>query len=251
MLIGKKMMKSKWFFHPRVNEKSELNLILFPFAGGNASVFIPWKRWMPQEWSVYPVLYPGRGTRGNDPLESDLRKMAKQFVEENRELFNHRFALFGHCTGIIVAYEVSKILKKEYGINPAFFISSCGASPEHRLFDQDIESMTDDQFLEMLIDTGRMSPEATKMDGFTEYYLPIMKNDFLMIDHYEPSEIEMIDCPVNVIISSDDELIRPEQIESWQAYTKAPVSVNTVSGGHYYYEKQPETAVELLKKIIH
>ncbi|MBQ1286100.1 MAG: hypothetical protein IIY19_06620, partial [Lachnospiraceae bacterium] len=57
------------------------------------------------------------------------------------------------------------------GINPAFFISSCGASPEHRLFDQDIESMTDDQFLEMLIDTGRMSPEATKMDGFTEFFI--------------------------------------------------------------------------------
>lgn len=244
-------MNLKWIFQQKINNGSKINIIMFTYAGGNASTFAPWKRYIPSDFSMYPVLYPGRGKRISEPCCIDLKELVKSFVNENQDLFKEKFVLLGHCTGTVLAYETYKYVKNFMQRIPEGFIVSCGASPDSRLFDADISAMSNEEFISLLIDTGRIDAESAKLENFKEYYLPILKNDFIMMENYKCGEVDKIQCPVDIIIADKDELVKPEQIYKWQDFSSEDIKITTVSGGHYYLEKDTANVCKLINNIVY
>ena len=66
-------MNSKWFAYGMTHEQADLNLLLFPFAGGCPSVFVQWKRLLCPKANVYPVLYPFREARRSEQLPDTVQ----------------------------------------------------------------------------------------------------------------------------------------------------------------------------------
>lgn len=244
------MADNKWFFQTKIFEQAKQKIFLFPYAGGNATSFAPWKKYLSGEFSIYPVLYPGRGKRVKEGFAGSVVDMATAFVDDNIELFQTPFVLFGHCTGAIIAFEVCKYLEKRYGKKTAGLIVSCGASPDVPIFDVDVKNQSDEDFLQLLIDTKRMDQSTAEMANFREYYLPIIKKDFIMAQNYSCDKRTKIDCPIDSIIAIDDEMISKEQTYGWKNYTSGEVRSREVVGGHYYFEKQPEKAVRIVDEIL-
>lgn len=244
------MMDNKWFFQTKIFEDANMNLFLFPYAGGNATSYVKWKRYLSGQYSMYPILYPGRGKRVNEMFAESVVEMARFFVDDNSELFETPFVLFGHCTGAVIAFEVCKYLENKYGKNPMGLIISCGASPDIPIFEVDAKKLSDEEFLQLLIDTNRMDQSTAQLANFREYYLPIIKKDFIMAQNYACDTETKIDCPIDTIIALDDEMITAEQIRGWKKYTNGRVRSREVTGGHYYFEKYPEMAVQIVDEIL-
>ncbi|MCD7811943.1 MAG: thioesterase domain-containing protein [Ruminococcus sp.] len=230
-------MNEKWFAHSRTDENTEANLLLFTYAGGNATNFAQWKSKISDRVSVYPVVYAGRGKRLKEKIPNSIYEFAEQFVKENAEIFQKKFIMFSHCTGALMAYEVFRCAKKQLGVEPTGFLTSCSASPNYSLFQQDIRSMDDEGFLKLLIDTNRIDEQTAKLPNFCEYYLPILKKDFIMVQNYKVNKIEKLKCFVSTVTASQDTLVKPNQIADWQSFSETRVHAQKVVGEHFYLEK--------------
>lgn len=225
-----------WHAHTRVTAGSEANLLLFTYAGGNASTFAPWKRRITERVSFYPVLYPARGSRIQEPMPQTLTDMAKCYVMNSVDILKKGYVVFSHCSGASLAYEVVKYAKSLLGVEPLGFIASCSASPSFRPFKDDISTMDDNSFLRLLIGTGRIDEETAKLPNFCEYYLPILKQDLILVQNYRPQTIEKLNCPFNTVTATKDALVQPYQIADWQNYCSTTIANTTVDGEHFYLE---------------
>lgn len=243
-------MKSTWIAHAKENENAEANLILFTYAGGNASSFAPWKSRISKRVSFFPILYPGRATRINEKMPGEIQELAENFVRENAELFEKKFICFSHCTGALIAYEVCKYVKAVYGKEPEGFIASCAASPNFNLFKEDVSKMSDGDFLRMLLDTKRIDAKTAELPNFVEYYLPVLKRDFIMVYNYKPGSSEKMTCPFDTIIASDDDLVAPEQVRDWQNFSERKIENIDIKGEHFYLEKDRKFICDFINKKV-
>lgn len=242
-------MKSKWFSHERVSENSEANLLLFTYAGGNASSFAPWKRKISERVSFYPVLYPARATRISEDMPESVTALAENFVNENEEIFQKDVIMFSHCTGALVAYEVFKYASRKFGFSPKGFIASCSASPNFRLLEEDVTKMSDADFLGLLVETGRIDEKTAGMPNFCEYYLPILKKDFIMIQNYHSDEPVKLSCPFDTVTADNDNLVKPHQVADWQNFSEKTIRNKNISGEHFYIEKNVKWICEYVNSL--
>jgi surfactin synthase thioesterase subunit len=196
------------------------------------------------------VLYPERGQRIHDPLPKTLTALAESYVRENESILKGGYIVFSHCTGALLAYEVVRCAKELLGIEPLGFIASCSASPSFSLFKDDVSTMDDSTFLKLLLDTGRIDEETAKLPNFCEYYLPILKKDFILVQDYHPKTIEKLSCPFNTVTATNDSLVEPYQVADWQNYSNTEVINTIVEGEHFYLEKDVEWVCNYVNGLI-
>ena len=126
-------MNSKWFAYGMTHEQADLNLLLFPFAGGCPSVFVQWKRLLSAKVNVYPVLYPFREARRSEQLPDTVQQLAQSLAAEDEAVFSGKYAIFAHCAGASVAYGTILAAKQLYGTEPEWLIVSGAEPPEYSL----------------------------------------------------------------------------------------------------------------------
>lgn len=244
-------MKRKWFAYCTENEAPELKLLLFPYAGGGAAMFVQWKKFIDKKADVYPVLYPFREARRSEKLPDSLTALAESIAAENEDIFKGRYAMFGHCAGSTIAYETAKAAKKLYGTEPEFFIASGAEPPGFTLDDMKyLENSSNEEFLEYLIKSGFADESVRENKGFIQYYLPIIAADFRLLFSYKPSDSGKLNCPIHIFRGNDDNVIDPSRLPVWTDYTSAETDEKVFEGGHYYFNSSPENVCAGINDII-
>ncbi|MDQ0195348.1 non-ribosomal peptide synthetase [Paenibacillus wynnii] len=94
---------------------SALNIIFFPYAGGNALNFIPIPKAFEttdSDVSVYAVELPGHDPNSNSSNLMDFASLAKKIADEIEvNIGEEEFVLWGHCVGTALAFEVTRQLE--------------------------------------------------------------------------------------------------------------------------------------------
>ncbi|MCR5785106.1 MAG: hypothetical protein K6G40_05630 [Eubacterium sp.] len=239
----------KWIAHGRESENASYRVICFPFAGGTASNYSPWKAFLSEEYSICPVLYPGRERRMRDKMPESLEELAKNFAEENEELFSEPFIIMGQCTGATVAYEVVREIEKMYGKSPVLFVASGAVSPSTPAI-SGTSHMSDEELLDFLLKTERVSEEATKIPMFMDYYFPIMKADFHVLEVYKYPGDYKLPCPLLTVEGSRDDLATGEEFEKWKSFAPKGNKHIVVEGGHFFLETQGEIICKAIDEYV-
>lgn len=248
-------MKNKWIVHGTKNENAEVELILFTYAGGSPSVFAPWKKLFSSSVNIDPVLYPGRELRKNEPMPENVRELVKSFVEENEELFSGSFAFFGHCTGAFIAYETARYVQEKYRRSPVAFIASGSDSPgitdlTSILKDENGCEVSDEELAHRMVKIGIVTPDFVKDSNFINYYMPIYRNDLLMLGRSDASSRDKLDCDIYTLHGDEDDFITENGQQDWKNYTTGTLYSDTCPGGHFYITSRKEMTVEKLEKAI-
>lgn len=242
------MVKNKWISFSNNREDAKLNLLCFPYAGGSPSFFAQWKRIMPEEINMCPVLYPFREVRRSEQMPDTIQELAKDFVDNNEELFQKPFAVFGHCAGGTIGYEVCVEARKKYGVEPVYFVASGEEPPEYSLEAfQYLEDASNEEMLDYLIEHHFAEESIRTNKGFLDYYLPIIRVDFNMLYHYHMTVCEKFNCPIYVITGEGDQVIEKERLDNWNKYTNGKVSYMTFPGDHYYLAHEAQALCNLMK----
>ncbi|MEE3922702.1 thioesterase domain-containing protein [Micromonospora sp. BRA006-A] len=87
-------------------------MFVFPYAGGVAASFAPWRDLAAPELSVQVALMPGRGARLHEPPVDDLAELVDALATAVAERASGPFLLFGHSLGALVAFEVTRELRR-------------------------------------------------------------------------------------------------------------------------------------------
>lgn len=245
------MSKSEWIAHGTSHPEAWVNLILFPYAGGSPSMFAPWKALFPDWVQLMPVLYPGRELRRDDPMPKDVVTMAHEFVDQNLALFERPYALFGHCTGVVMAYEVARYVHERFGRMPACFIASGSESPRYAagqlLGALDVD---DDELVARMMEYGLVGPDFAANQNFLAYYLPIYRRDLKLMAGYQVEEPWILDCPVHLMQGDADPVLHPEGVSDWDAFCALPPQRHVFPGPHFYLNSCRETMASELTSYL-
>src|SRR6476619_4090335 len=104
---------SPWLirFRSRNTEQVHIRLFCFHYAGATASIFRSWDEAMPDGIEVVAVQLPGREYRLDEALLTDAHEIAG-LVTELLSL-DKRFGCFGHSRGVLIAFEVARLLREQ------------------------------------------------------------------------------------------------------------------------------------------
>lgn len=242
---------NKWIGHGNINvDKDKLHLICIPHAGSSAMFFTNWNKYFSDKIQILPLQYPGRENRINEEMYDSIEKMAKDFVEECPEVFEGKFAIFGHCTGSIVGYEILKLLKTKYKKDAVLFIVSSNSAPIHPIIES-TKNATDAEFVKGLADYGFIDPALFELEDFSTYYLPIIRHDFDMQENYICNEQVVLDTPLYVFSGKDDPSMTDyEKVLDWKDFTTKSFGNKIFEGSHFYMEENLEEFCGLVESVI-
>ncbi len=244
------MATNRWIKFPKPNPQARMRLFCLPFAGGGASTFQSWPKFLPADVEVAAYAFPGREVRINDELISNMEVLIEHLVDATLPYLDKPFAVFGHSMGAFISYELIKALEKK-GFEPTcLLVSGCRAphiAEEHQLY-----VLPDDELIEQLSTRYQAIPEMFLNDkAFMALLLPILRADIELIETYVYQKTSPLHCPIYAFGSVDDPETTTENIESWRGYSDhLSFTTKMFPGGHFYINSHQEYLLQTLSEIF-
>lgn len=225
-------------------------LFCFPYAGGSASMYHPFKSRIKKNIELYPIELAGKGSRMNESFNNNFDELINDAVNgilSNGDLDS--FALFGYSLGGLIAYEVALKLYFKYKLKPKIiFYAACPPThipSEHRyMYEQN-----DHTFIHELMKLGGMAPEIINDPEMLELFLPILRADFKMIKEYDYTK-RMPQLPVDIVALYSDEENKDGRIWEWERSTSNTCEFIRFQGGHFFINQHYEEIIEIINSKL-
>lgn len=230
------LAKDRWFVPAQLPPEAQVRLFLMPHAGSGAAAFRGWNRLLPAEVGTQALTLPGRQSRRAEPLPvdwevllDDLHRALLATLDDERP-----YALFGHCTGAMLAYRLTVRLEADGDPAPSL-LGISGWTPEgfwrappgHEEF-----SMS--EFGALYKDLGAFPEELWTDPDMMDLVLPPIVADFRVAVQYEDDEA-VVDCPVmSYAGESDSLLVEPGAMKAWTKRSRQYLGHQEYPGGHSY-----------------
>ena len=214
------------------------------FAGGSSLSYDFLKNRLPQ-FDVHQLELPGRGKRTAEPLVNGISEAIQDYTKQILSRLNRQdFLIFGHSMGATLgAFVTSNLEKLNYF--PRRLIVSGNAGPgvgetkkRHLLEDA--------AFLKELQEIGGMPASFFAHPELVEYFLPILKSDFKIVEQETNKRLLRLKTPILALMGQEEEEV--EFIENWKRFTSADFYAKTFPGNHFYIHQHDQQIAQLIKQ---
>ncbi|MGY2011350.1 thioesterase domain-containing protein [Nocardia gipuzkoensis] len=221
--------------HRKTAGTPSLRLFCWPFAGGKAAAYTPWRRELPDWVELCVIELPARQRHlAQTPIRrfTDLVDAALARVVPLTDL---PFAFFGHSLGALGAYEVARRLPE--GIVPrALFLG--GAVAPHLPRPGRLSELSDHEFVAAVGHYGGIPPEVRETPEVMALFLPALRSDFEIFDDYRFTPAIAPSCPAHLFGGRDDRQVAATQLEAWRDVLPGLRSTELLPGGHFFLAEQ-------------
>ncbi|MEI5097680.1 thioesterase domain-containing protein [Streptomyces sp. PmtG] len=202
-------------------------LVCVPWAGAGATPFRPWGPVVGDAADVYGVRLAGRESRQTEPLPTSLDEVVDELVAELVALDAPRVALFGQCSGALLAYQTARRLHRTgEGPEVAHLLVS-SQLPPRVLATTRVESGAD---------VSRYVPEHLRDEPeLLEVLLPILTADMRLVADYVHSADAPLDVPLTVLYGADDDLLGGADVDGWREETTGPSAFHEIAGADHLF----------------
>lgn len=243
---------NRWILKQKNKLETDYKLFCIPYAGGGATVFRDWQKYLGDEICVCPVQLPGRENRMGEPLVSDIHMLADMIYEGIKDEIGERFSVFGHSMGGMIAYEVTKRIIERSGKKPDVLFMSA-TSLTRRKKEYPVSELDDNRLFEYLQNLGGIDNELLKNEKikqmYIEAYFPIIKNDYDLIEKYT-CEPYKLDCKIRAFAGNDDIEISNIETSEIEKFTN-DFSMKFFDGGHFFInDKTDEVCKEIIREVM-
>ncbi len=229
-----------------------MRLIGFPYAGGGPSVYHRWPESLPDSVEVLTVCLPGRGPRAHEPGMASIAACADALVAELVPWLDRPFALFGHCMGAILMYEVAHRLETQHGkIAARVFASGCMAP--HLYNSPLVHEQPDPAFLDVLRLISFSGTRALIDDvELRRTMFPMLRSDFRAVVEYGNGFTERppLRAPITGLAAQNDLFAAPKAMHAWGRYTKSGYELIKLPGDHYFVESDRDTVIGIVRERL-
>lgn len=225
-----------WIVCPKPNPRAALRLFCFPYAGGGTSVFRLWPDELPPDIEVCAVQLPGRETQLAEPPITDIGRMVQAVIRGLAPAFDAPFALFGHSMGALIAFEVARQLRAQFGLAPVHLFISGRRAPHLPDNDVPISHLPEPAFVEQFSQRYENSIPRLILEEaeLREIFLPILRADITLLETYVYAPQAPLDCPISVFGGTEDKRATPDQLLAWQDQTRGSFTLELLPGGHFF-----------------
>ena len=235
-----------WLARPSLDPEAKISLFCFPYAGGSSSIFRTWQEEFPRSIEVCPVQLPGRGSRMSEPPFKQLSQLVEALAEGLLDYMDKPFAFFGHSMGGMISFELSRLLRREFGRLPFHIFISGRRAPQLPNLDPPTYNLAEAKFIEELRCLKGTPAELLENPELMRLVLPSLRADFEVCQTYTYSAQPPLSCPISAFGGTDDDEVRREHLEPWGEQTSASFSLRMLSGDHFFLHSSQSL---LLKNI--
>jgi medium-chain acyl-[acyl-carrier-protein] hydrolase len=228
-----------------------VRLICFPQAGSSAAAYGDWADFIAGDVEFCAVEYPGRGRRRAERPFVRVHALVKAALDGIRSELQRPFAVFGHCLGALVGFELLRRLHRQRGPMPlALFVAGC-AAPSRPPHHPPRYTMTDEQLLAHLR-SRETAPDACMADThFAELFLGPLRRDLEAADTYIYRYAERLRCPVFVLTGEDDADVPQEEADPWRLETELPVTLRRYLGNQRFLQTAASQVLRDVSSDLH
>ena len=213
-------------------------LLALPCAGASATMYLRWRRLLPEWVRLVPVELPGRGGRIGEPYVDDCDTLVAQLCDEHAGAMTGRYALFGHSMGALLAYGMARRQRALSRPLPCALFASASPAPSRR-DPQRYAGKGDDAGL--IADLRKQGGTPEEVFGSAELLrltLDTLGADYRVCDSFRhawptgamPAPLPL---PLHVLAGRDDD-IAAERIEAWRREAGAAFTLDWFDGGHFF-----------------
>lgn len=203
---------------------------------------------LPDGIKICPLEIPGRGSRFNEELVTDIEFVAEDLYNNIRERLDEEYCILGFSMGGILAYELCFLLKKHHKRMPSS-VFLLGSEPPEFFSHTEYHKLDDDKFKDKLISINGIPGELIENSELFNFYIPILRADFTMCETYEHHhEAVRFDVCFHLINGIRDDIDR-SRLVSWSNYCRS-CTMDFVPGDHFFINSNMyETATAITKNL--
>jgi medium-chain acyl-[acyl-carrier-protein] hydrolase len=226
--------QASWFGFPCPNPSARMRLFCFPYAGSGANIFYAWHRRLPADVEVGLVHMPGRERRLNETPFTRMAPLVRSIARALLPYADKPFAFFGHSMGALVIFELSRQLRREYGLTPEQLFVSGHVAPQHAHLVPRVLALPDDLLVKELNSfTGSGALASAQV---MELALPALRADLEVCETYTYESDLPLSCPISAYGGMQDQAARREYLEGWRHETSAAFKLRMFSGDHFFIQ---------------
>ncbi|MGW3686420.1 thioesterase II family protein [Streptomyces sp. NPDC005125] len=232
-------------------EPAELTLILLHHAGGSAGSFVPLLPHLPESWRILVPELPARATAPKQPVCPSVENAVDSFAEALAGEPAGPYAVFGHCLGALIAYELVHDLTKR-GRRPLWVGVSGSPAPQLVVPEPANgrpEDWTRDQYVDYMRRLGATPEELWSNTVLADRMIAALRNDLIVNHGYRYGGHPPLASPLSVMRGDSDPLVGAEEMRPWSDHAGA-TDFRTWPGDHFYlFDRAPEVCARIVGAI--
>jgi surfactin synthase thioesterase subunit len=205
-------------------------IVCIPWAGAGAAPFRSWGEALEDDAVIYGARLPGREIRLAEPHKRTVSAIVDELSSDVGRLPHERIALFGHCSGALIAFELAHALRSTRTCDPTHLLVASQLPPR-------MVAATDARDLEIeermirrdLVETFAADPELLDL------MLASVAADMHAVATYRYEAAERLSLPITVFVGSEDEYMRVADAAGWRDETAGPVTFREVAGADHLF----------------
>ena len=226
---------------------NKINLLCFPFAGGNKYSYNQYKEVAGAELNLITYELPGRGERYLERLLIDTDSIVEDILPRIQHAIKQPYAIYGHSMGTLIGYLVTKaIIANELNPPMHLFLTGSG-SPTTREHCRPYHRLPREKFINVVKKLGGIEEELAENKDLLNLYEPILRADFRAVETYLHDPSPMLDRNISVMLGQQDKVTMQQALD-WQQVTTGQISVTKFTGGHFFIFNHEKEIVRLIKE---
>lgn len=227
--------------------QARLRLFCLPSAGGGAAQYRPWSHLLPHAIEPYAVQLPGRETRLREAPHRRLLPLAEEIGEAIAPYLDRPFAIFGHSMGALVAFELTRWLRRANGFLPVHVFVSGRRAPQIPELDSTLHHLDDTSFVREIVQRYNGIPKVILEDSeLVQLFLPTLRADLEVIETYTYAEEEPLACALTAFAGITDQRVGRDELEAWRVQTRHAFAVRQFPGDHFYLQNERASLISAI-----
>jgi surfactin synthase thioesterase subunit len=222
-----------WIIRAAAQRVPRVKLFCLPHAGGTAALFRSWRNALPLDVELCAIQLPGRLSHFKTPAFNRMGPLADALTQViSADAGTQPFALFGHCNGALLAYEVAQRLCAR-GQTPVHLFVACSRAPHLPDPHSPVHQLPDGALVAALRAMGGTPPEVLDNPGMLRVLLPLLRADFEAAETYRHVSEPLLPFDVTAMGGQRDDLVSRGELESWGALFSGRLTTQLFPGGHF------------------
>ncbi len=196
------------------------------------------------------VQLPGREARLSEPPLRQMDLLVDALLDGIEDRLSAPFSFFGHSMGALVAFELSRALRRNGQALPQTIIVSGRCAPTIPHSEDPLHVLPDAAFVDALVHRYDAIPAVIRSEPeLMAIFVPVLKADFATFETHIHRDEPALNCALAMYGGRDDP--QTAQMAGWTDLFNGPRITRSYDGGHFYLtEHRGAVATALAEDVL-